>query len=101
MHTYFIFIPNLNPWRQHRVVSACRAFLDVLDPGFETEPLDLDGVRVGWFFHTTTEEARQRLIVFFTGLVGKVAEDRSFGNPAILDQYDAAVTHKRFSEVAR
>ena len=97
MLTYFTFIPDLDPWRQHRVVSACQAFLNVLDPGFDVEPLDLDGFRVGWFFHTTTEEAHQRLIVFFTGLVGKV----TFGDPASPHQYDAAVTHKRFAEVAR
>ena len=101
MHCYLIFTADLNPWRAQRVFLACQALVSILDPGFETEPLDLDGVRVGWFFHTSTEEARRRLIVFFTSLVGRVADEQPYLDPAILTRYDAAAAYSRLAEVAR
>lgn len=84
MYTYFIFIADLDPWRQQRIVSACQAFLEILDPTFDIEPLDLepldlDGVRVGWFFYVSAEKVRQHLTTFFTGLVGPVGHEQTSG----------------------
>lgn len=101
MYTYFVFVPDLNSWRQQRVLSACQAFLEVIDPAFEAEPLDLDGVRVGWFFHTTTEEARQHLIVFFTALVGRVGQEQANGDAFGRGRFDAAAALDRLVEAAR
>ena len=80
MHPYFIFIPDLDPWRQQRVTAACQAFLTVVDPEFESRSLDLDGIHVGSFFYMSTDEARQRLIVFFTALVGRVGQEQADGD---------------------
>ena len=89
MHQFFIFTADFDPWRTHRIISACRAFITEIDPHFDAEALYADHVRLGWHFILTTDEARQRLIVFFTGLTKKVAAERPYGDPAIQGQYDA------------
>ena len=61
-----------------------------VDPHFDAEALYADHVRLGWHFVLPTDEARQRLIVFFTGLTKKVAAKRPYGDPEIQGQHDAS-----------
>lgn len=83
MHEFFIFTADFSAWQQHRLFSACRTFASALDPAFAAEALYLEKTRVGWTFWLSTDEDRRRLAAFFSGLTGKVAAERPYGDPVI------------------
>lgn len=90
MHSLFISTFAYDPWRTHRIFSACRAFTSVIDPDFDAQAQYLDFQRTGWTFTLTSEEARKRLEYFYAGLTGKVEAEHPYGDPCIQGQYDAA-----------
>lgn len=90
MHTLFLSTSVYDPWRTHRVFSACRAFTMRIDPGFDAQAQYLNHEKIGWTFILTSEEARQRLEYFHSGLTGKVAAERPYGDPCIQGGYDAS-----------
>jgi hypothetical protein len=91
MYETFIFTADFNPWRAHRLFSACRAFAAALDSEFYAEALFEDQQRLGWTFWLTTEESRRRVATFFLGLAKRVATEPEFGDPVIQGGYDSAI----------
>lgn len=93
---YEIFLPigeaTLDPWRSHRLFSACRAFTRHLDPDFTAKAIyDDERGRQGWSFLLATAEARDRLAAFHDQLHGEVlAEFPSRHDPVTVGDRDAA-----------
>ena len=92
MHEIFLPIGQayFDAWRCHRLFSACRSFAQHLDPNMTAQAVYRDYERLGWTFHLTTIEARDRLAAFHDGLRGKViAEEPSRHHPVEVGGYDA------------
>lgn len=92
---YAIFLPigqaHLDPWRSHRMFSACRSFAQQIDPAMTAQAVYQDYERQGWTFYLTTVEARDQLAAFHDQLHPQVlAEEPTRYHPVEVGGHDAA-----------
>ena len=92
---YDIFLPigeaHLDPWRSHRLFSACRTFSQHVDSDASAQAVSVDHRRHGWTFSLSNTDARAQLALFYDRLHAKVlAEQPSRAHPVEVGGWDAA-----------